>query len=170
MTNQDIAKGCYEANRLYCKSIGDNSQPEWDKAESWQKISVLNGVDFVLANPDATASESHENWVKEKMLNGWKWGEKKNAATKEHPCLQAFGKLPEDQKIKDEIFMAVAKQLINAKDVTSVDDNVLKGIIKKVLVGKPAKMAKTAKAEMAAKKPVAKKAPVKNSKKISKKK
>lgn len=133
MTKQEIAKGCYEANRIYCKSIGDDSLPAWDDAAPWQKMSVINGVEFHQANPDATPSDSHENWVKDRLADGWKWGEKKNVETKEHPCLQSFDKLSVEQQRKDMIFLAVAKELSTENDVASASEKVLTAIIKDVL-------------------------------------
>ena len=50
MDVQSIASVCHEANRAYCQSIGDNSQPDWDSAPDWQKQSVENGVRFHLEN------------------------------------------------------------------------------------------------------------------------
>src|SRR5437879_1359495 len=41
---EQVAKICHEANRAYCETIGDNSQPTWEKAPQWQKDSAINGV------------------------------------------------------------------------------------------------------------------------------
>jgi hypothetical protein len=173
MTNQAIAEGCYEANRLYCKSIGDNSLQVWEKAEAWQKMSVLNGVEFHQANPETTASDSHENWVKDKLADGWKWGAKKDVAKKQHPCLQSFNKLSAEQQRKDMIFLAVAKHLSAVKSVASVNDKVLLGIIakvssEKIVVAKAPKEVKVPKAKapkVAAKKKSAKTTSKKTTKK-----
>ena len=43
-----IASICHEANRAYCLSIGDESQPEWATAPDWQRVSAINGVRFHL--------------------------------------------------------------------------------------------------------------------------
>jgi len=51
----DIAIVCYEANRAYCKSLGDHSQPHWSDAPKWQQDSAIKGVEFCLANPSAPA-------------------------------------------------------------------------------------------------------------------
>ena len=67
MDVQSIARVCHEANRAYCQSIGDNSQPDWDSAPDWQKQSAENGVRFHLENPNAAPSHSHDEWLKEKQ-------------------------------------------------------------------------------------------------------
>lgn len=111
MTIRQIAKVCYEVNKAYCESIGDNSQPLWSEAPEWQKSSVINGVNFHLLNPDAKPSDSHENWLKQKQDEGWKYGPVKNPETKEHPCFVPYDQLPTEQKSKDYIFRQVIHSL-----------------------------------------------------------
>lgn len=36
MTIEDVAKVCHDTNRVYCKAIGDDSQPTWENAPEWQ--------------------------------------------------------------------------------------------------------------------------------------
>lgn len=38
---QQIAKVCHEANKAYCETLGDYSQPEWEAAPAWQKDLLL---------------------------------------------------------------------------------------------------------------------------------
>ncbi len=106
-SNDEIARICHEANRAYCQSIGDDSQPTWFEAPEWQKGSAINGVDFHRANPDAAASGSHESWMAEKVAAGWKYGEVKDAEAKTHPCMVQFVKLPQEQQVKDHIFRSI---------------------------------------------------------------
>ena len=102
---------CHEANRGYCKAIGDNSQLPWDEAPQWAKTSAINGVRFHLDNPNAGPSGSHENWLKEKEKEGWKYGEVKDPEKKEHPCFVPYDQLPKEQQAKDYIFTAIVKTL-----------------------------------------------------------
>lgn len=111
MCIESIAKVCHETNRAYCQSIGDNSQPKWVDAPDWQKQSAINGVKFHLENPDAKPSHSHGEWLKEKEATGWKYGPIKNPETKEHPCFVPYEQLPEEQKKKDSLFIAVVHAL-----------------------------------------------------------
>lgn len=104
---EQIAEVCHEANRAYCRALGDVSQPLWDHAPQWQKESACNGVRFHMANPQAGPSGSHANWMKEKLADGWKYGPTKNPDTKEHPCMVAYDDLPVAQRIKDYIFTAI---------------------------------------------------------------
>ena len=39
-----IAIICHEANKIYCESLGDNSQESWEDAPEWQRASAIDGV------------------------------------------------------------------------------------------------------------------------------
>ncbi len=104
MNVTDIAKVAHELNKAYCEAIGDNSQPSWEGAPEWQRDSAYNGVQFHLANPEASPSASHDSWLKQKTEEGWKYGETKDANKKEHPCFVPYEQLPTEQKAKDYIF------------------------------------------------------------------
>ncbi len=106
-----IARVAHEINRAYCQAMGDDSQPSWDDAPDWQIKSAVNGVLFHLENPNAGPSASHENWMKEKIADGWKWGRFKNPETKEHPCIGPFEMLPIYQQVKDFLFRQVVHSL-----------------------------------------------------------
>lgn len=108
MNPVDIAKIAHQANKAYCEAIGDYSQPEWENAPEWQKDSAIKGVKFHLNN-DPTPEQSHENWLKIKEAEGWKYGKVKDVEKKEHPCFRPYHELPENQKIKDAIFSNIVK-------------------------------------------------------------
>lgn len=108
---EEIAKVCHEANRGYCKALGDDSQLPWDEAPQWAKTSAINGVRFHLNNPNAGPSGSHENWLKEKEKEGWKYGKTKDPEKKEHPCFVPYDQLPKEQQAKDYIFTSIVKTL-----------------------------------------------------------
>jgi len=105
-----VAKECHEANRRYCASIDDFPLPAWEDAPDWQRRSAINGVKFHCDNPGASASASHENWLKEKADDGWKYGPKKDPEKKEHPCFVPYGRLPQEQRNKDTLFISVIGQ------------------------------------------------------------
>jgi hypothetical protein len=113
-----IAQTCHEANRAYCKAIGDDSQLAWQEAPEWQRKSAIAGVNFILENPDAPPSASHESWLAQKQADGWVYGEVKDPEAKPptHPAFLPYDQLPTEQKAKDYIFGAVARTLLNAID------------------------------------------------------
>jgi len=118
MTNVQVARICHEANRAYCLTIGDASQPSWDNAPDWQKSSAMKGVEFHLQNLAAgkkpSPSASHDSWLEEKRLDGWKFGPVKDPAVKEHPCFVPYEELPIEQRLKDYIFSAIVEAFYTA--------------------------------------------------------
>ena len=108
---ESIAQVAHEINKAYCEAIGDFSQPTWEMAPTWQKESAKDGVRFHIKNPDALPSDSHDNWLKEKEVNGWKYGEVKDPVKKEHPCFLPYDQLPVEQRVKDYLFKQVVKSL-----------------------------------------------------------
>ncbi len=113
-----IAKVCHEANRAYCASIGDNSQPAWEEAPDWQKQSAVKGVEFHLAALSSgnkpSPSASHDSWLAEKRDAGWKYGPVKDASKKEHPCFVPYDELPIEQRLKDYIFSGIVESFHSA--------------------------------------------------------
>lgn len=113
MKIEEIAQVAHEINRAFCQSIGDSSQPYWEFAPEWQKESAISGVKFHIANPEAAPSNSHENWLKDKEADGWKYGPIKDPIKKEHPCFVTYEELPTEQKSKDYLFKQVVHSLKN---------------------------------------------------------
>lgn len=110
---EQIAKICHEANRAYCQTIGDDSQPSWEDAPEWQRSSARTGVNLHGNNPDASPSASHESWMRQKVADGWVYGETKNPDTKQHPCIVNFEDLPVEQQAKDFLFRNTVHALID---------------------------------------------------------
>lgn len=109
-----IAMVCHEANRVYCASLGDDSQPEWGDAPDWQRDSAIAGVEFHLANPDAGDAASHDKWMEHKLAEGWEVGEVKDPEAKTHPCLVPFDQLPPEQQFKDRLFRTLVHTVAGA--------------------------------------------------------
>ena len=47
---------------------------KWADAPDWQRISAIKGVEMIVANPATTPEQSHEGWLAEKSVTGWKYG------------------------------------------------------------------------------------------------
>lgn len=104
----DIARVCHEANRALQITQGDPAvSPSWDEAPDWQTESAVNGVEAALTG--ATPEELHASWCGFKMAAGWVYGEEKDAdaTPPTHPCLVDYADLPEEQRIKDDLFQAI---------------------------------------------------------------
>jgi hypothetical protein len=107
MVVNETAKQCHTFNKLFCEYLGDNSQPTWEDAPDWQKDSAIDGVLFHFEKDDTLPSDSHDNWMKEKIKNGWVYGPEKDPERKTHPCIVPFDQLPKEQQFKDILFKAV---------------------------------------------------------------
>jgi hypothetical protein len=111
-----VARISHETNRAYCQEIGDDSQPAWEDAPAWQVKSATDDVCFHTEHPDASPSASHNNWLKEKKEDGWKYGPVKDPEKKEHPCCVPYNELPLQQRIKDYLFSAVVTAIVGPHD------------------------------------------------------
>lgn len=113
MKNDQIARVCHEANRAL--QIIQND-PSISAGEPWLDLdletrdSVIQGVAGVRQGN--TPAQSHENWVRFKMTHGWTLGPVKDEKLKQHPLLVPFDQLPESQRIKDDLFVAIATALL----------------------------------------------------------
>jgi|SRR5205807_495410 len=112
---EKIAEVCHEANRAYCRALGDNSQPHWDDAPEWQKASAINGVTNILNGQITSPRMSHESWMEQKKKEGWIYGTVKNVDTKEHPCMLPYNELPPEQRVKDTLFFFTTEILANRR-------------------------------------------------------
>lgn len=106
-----IAKACHEANRVWCQANGDDTQQHWNKAEQWQRDSAIAGVEFRLGYPEAEEDAQHNAWMQDKIIDGWVYGDTKDAEKKTHPCIVPFEELPEFQQKKDRLFCAIVDAL-----------------------------------------------------------
>ena len=50
---------------------------------------------------EAMAKNVHDIWAKERIAQGWTYGEKRDDAKKHHPCLIAYEDLPDEEKVYD---------------------------------------------------------------------
>ncbi len=111
MDDLTIARVCHEANRAWCIENGDEKQPMWESAPGWQIRSAVDGVRFHRLNPEAEDSDSHVEWMAEKVRAGWVYGHVKDVEAKIHPCLLPFDQLPEVDQKKDALFRAIVHAL-----------------------------------------------------------
>ena len=109
MNIEQIAELAHEANRVYCKLLGDDSQKSWTDAAEWQKKSAISWVKYRLEHPMSTAQSQHEAWLKDKADDGWKHSPVKDPEKKEHPCCVPYDQLPLEQRIKDILFLNIVE-------------------------------------------------------------
>lgn len=116
MNNSTLLEACaraaHEVNRAYCLALGDASQPPWEDAPEWQRVSAVKGVAGALAGN--TPEQSHEGWLEEKRATGWKYGPVKDPEKKEHPCFVPYAELPPAQRHKDALFVTTVRAVAAA--------------------------------------------------------
>lgn len=66
----------------------------------------INTKDVILPQElnnltEAIAKNIHEVWAAGRIADGWTYGEKRNDALKQHPCLVSYEELSEDEKEYD---------------------------------------------------------------------
>lgn len=108
-----IARVVHQANKAFCESIGDTSQVDWESADESIHNSAIEGVKKIIANPDITPEQLHDNWSKDKLADGYVYGEEKDDEKKTHPCLVPYEKLPLSQKFKDHLFGSIVRVYLN---------------------------------------------------------
>lgn len=111
MDIEAIARTCHEANRAYCRSIGDTSHRPWDELSEEIRESVYAGVKHALDNPGLSGEQSHQKWLEQKYAAGWVYGSTKDDVQKTHPCMQPYHMLPVSERRKDFLFLAVINAL-----------------------------------------------------------
>ena len=107
------AKVAHEVNRVWCEYNGDNTQPSWDDAPEWQTNSAMSGARFHMNNPEAGDDALHNNWMQDKINDGWTYEPIKDPENKLHPCLVPFSELPREQQFKDQLFRTVCRSMLD---------------------------------------------------------
>ena len=76
-------------------------QPYNEEINKDQFDSLVDGINYLKANPNSTAEENHNNWMRMKKDQGWKYGKEKDFKSKTHPDLMPFKSLPIIEQRKD---------------------------------------------------------------------
>ena len=112
LTAEQIARVVHEANRAVQIEQNDPTIPvsnSWDESSPSTRDSAIAGV--VGAQSGFGPAESHNGWMEFKLNDGWVLGPMKNEELKQHPLLVPYEDLPESQKVKDKLFLAIVKVL-----------------------------------------------------------
>ena len=115
-----IARVCYEANRAYCASMGDDSQPAWNEAQEWQRASALDGVTVhlrALAKGDPPIAD-RDTWLVDKP-DGECHSPEKDATFKGHAYRIPYASLPFETRFKDHLFEVIASAFWTANQSES---------------------------------------------------
>lgn len=111
-----LASIVHEANKAYCAAMNDPSQKDWDDASDGIQQSAIDGVKAIIANPNMTAADIHDNWMKFKAKNGWTYGTTKDEAQKTHPQMVEYDQLSPYEQFKDRLFIDIVKSYLNFRN------------------------------------------------------
>lgn len=103
-----IARVVHESVRAYQAALGEPEAPPWDAA-GWMQDSSREAVEFALVNDSPGAQ--HEAWLHSKARDGWVYGQNKDESAKTHPSIVPFEALPETERKKDALLIAVVQAL-----------------------------------------------------------
>jgi hypothetical protein len=90
MTKKDIAKVLLELTQTYNDFTGIMAIPNWENLQPQYKASIIVYVSKIIDNNYKNAEDFHDNWVKEKVEDGWISGDTHNAETKISTELKEF--------------------------------------------------------------------------------
>ena len=109
---EKIAKVAHEVNRAYCVAIYDNSKAPWEQTPELLRNSTKSGIRHLAKNPDINPQQAHEEWLAYKVKEGWIYGRVIDNENKKHPCLVPYNELSQADKVKDNLFRAIVKNLL----------------------------------------------------------
>jgi len=64
-----------------------------------------------------SAKDSHKEWMKNKLKDGWTHGPDKDDAKKTHPALVPYEDLSKHERIKDELVVNIVEALKKSLDI-----------------------------------------------------
>ena len=104
-----IAEIIYEATRLEADWSNRSIVPEkFDKRDDKFRKQFVDIVEkYISQEKLPTAEEAHDSWVQSYVDMGWKYGKERDTDKKTHPDMLPYNELPQDEKDKDAIFLAI---------------------------------------------------------------
>ncbi len=101
----------YEAARLAAMAANAPIIPDkWDKREEPFKKQFLEVIDRQCGElRSKSPAELHGSWMQAYIEMGWKYGEKYDRENKIHPDLVPYDQLGQEEKDKDEVFIALCE-------------------------------------------------------------
>lgn len=107
-----MAKIAFNTMQVIRKYNKENEIETWDCLNEERKVQVIKTVEAVIKNPDITAYDMHDEWKKAKIENGWSYAPVTDRKNKKHNCLVDFELLNDYQKMKDDIFIQIVKNIL----------------------------------------------------------
>lgn len=119
-TVEGIAQVVHEAQRaLQSVQFEPVPAPAWSHAPEYMKEALIKAIRLVLQG--ATPEKTHELWLSDKRTDGWTYGRIKDAYSRKHPCLVPYESLPQAQKDKNDLLVAIVGIFAAAIHLSELD-------------------------------------------------
>ena len=82
-----VARTVHEALRGWAAAHGQHDIPAWDEAPDWMHASTRESVRHALEHHAPNGRTQHDQWLAQKVRDGWVHGPVKDAAAKTHPLM-----------------------------------------------------------------------------------
>jgi len=102
-----ISKLAHNAMADNCLQNYNINIPLWDELPEDNRFVVVNLTAYIYAHPDITDKELHDNWVKDRLNDGWRYGIKLDNDKKENPNIVEYENIPLHFRISSNIFRNV---------------------------------------------------------------
>lgn len=109
-TDEEIARVIHAANAELQRIQGDPvpSLP-WDSETGELRQGVIANVAWCRGG--CTTASIHDRWLADKRAHGWTYGPDKDPERKTHPCMVPYDQLPDYQRDKNRLFIALVRAL-----------------------------------------------------------
>jgi len=115
MKDEEIARIAHAANSALRSELGQEVTA-WEELDLKRQAGVVAGVASIRERlKDGYApspEESHARWMGSMAAQGWRQGENQNAEKKTHPNMVPYAQLPESERRKDALFIAIVVALL----------------------------------------------------------
>ena len=101
-----------DANIHYCLNINEPPPPAWDGLTNTMQEGMIKGAQMALAG--SSPEQSHENWCKTRLAEGWEYATITDRENKKHACLVPYNELSEAQRVKDALFQNIVCAVYDA--------------------------------------------------------
>lgn len=91
----------------------------WGETEQPWREKVLAAVDMHISHPDKTPEQAHDEWVAQRVADGWTYADARDDAKKEHPMIRPWVELPFERRVQDTVLHALVAELKMIPDAPS---------------------------------------------------
>lgn len=105
-----VANAVNNALRMH---FNEPANASWDELDDESKHRAMIGVAKAAEDPDMTPMECHKLWIESMAADGYRFGENIDYVRKEHPAMVPYTQLPEPQKLKTQLFLAIVRALVD---------------------------------------------------------